>query len=158
MTISVTKFAIASVAAVATLGASACTTPIGGNSYGVGQVGQVNRVEEATVVAVRPIRVEGGNTAVGTTTGAVVGGIAGSQVGGDEDARIVGGIVGAVVGGIAGNAIQNGVQRQTGFAYTVRLGKSGDLVTITQGSDIQIPVGAPVFVEYGARPRVIPRY
>jgi outer membrane lipoprotein SlyB len=152
---------VCSLATAIALGAgvlvSACATPVGGNTYPVGRVGDINRVEEGTVVAVRAVTIEGNDRTVGTATGAVVGGVAGSQVGGDDEARAVGAVVGAVLGGIAGNAVQGAAQRQTGFAYTIRLRESGDLITITQGDDIAIAPGTPVFVEHGARARVFPR-
>jgi outer membrane lipoprotein SlyB len=147
-------FAVAVAASAALAG---CASGLGAGDYGRGSVGTVNRVEEGTIVAVRPIRIEGRETpAVGTVTGAVLGGAAGSEIGGGDKARAAGAVAGAVAGGIIGGAVERGVTSGRGFAYTVRK-TDGQLITITQGADIAMNVGQPVFIEYGARARVIPR-
>jgi outer membrane lipoprotein SlyB len=151
------RAAIASALVAMTFSTAACVSGVGANQYPRSRAGEVNRVEEATVVAVRQVVLEGDKSIIGPATGAVVGGVAGSQIGGGDEERAIGAVAGAVIGGIAGAAVEKGVKTTRGYAYTVRLGKTGDLVTITQGADIAIPVGAPVFVEYGSRPRVIPR-
>jgi outer membrane lipoprotein SlyB len=133
-----------------------CATSVAAGSYPRSQVGQVNRVDEGIILSARPVQIEGNErAAVGTTTGAVLGGIAGSEIGGGEKANAAGAVAGAVIGGLAGNAIEKGVTSRRGFAYTVRK-NDGTLVTITQGADIAMQPGQRVFIEYGARARVIP--
>lgn len=151
--------AFAAAFAALTLALAGCASGLGANSYERGTVGAVSRVVEGTVVASRPIVIEASNTGttVGTATGAAIGGIAGSQIGGGSDERAIAGIVGAVAGGVIGNAVGKSSTKQPGFAYTVRLRSSGELITITQGGDIAIGNGTPVFVEYGDRARVIPQ-
>ena len=150
--------AFAAAFAVLTLALAGCASGLGANSYERGTIGAIARVDEGTVVASRPIIIEGSNTGttVGTATGAAIGGIAGSQIGGGSDERAIAGVVGAVAGGVLGNSIGKNATKQPGFAYTVRL-RSGELVTITQGGDIAIGNGTPVLVEYGDRARVIPQ-
>lgn len=151
--------AFAAAFAVLTLALAGCASGLGTNSYERSAVGTVSRVEEGTVVASRAIVIEGSETGatVGTATGAALGGLAGGQIGGGRAANTAGAVVGAVAGGVLGNAVGKSATRQNGFAYTVRLTKSGELVTITQGGDLVIANGTPVLVEYGARARVIPQ-
>ena len=151
--------AFAAAFAVLTLALAGCASGLGANSYERSAVGTVARVDEGTVVASRAIMIEGSRSGetVGTATGAVLGGIAGGQVGQGRAANTAGAVVGAVAGGVLGNAIGKSATQKPGFAYTVRLRKSGELVTITQGGDIAIANGTPVLVEYGERARVIPQ-
>lgn len=135
-----------------------CASGLGANSYEASQVGRVARVEEGTIVAVRPITIEAPNSSakIGTLAGAALGGLAGSEIGGGRKANTAGAIGGAVLGGLAGNAIGKSAGAQPGFAYTIRL-PSGELVSVTQGGDFAMPAGTPVLIEYGARARVIPQ-
>lgn len=149
-----TLISVSALAAVTALGG--CASGLGAGDYNRAAVGSVSRVEEGTIVAVRPIRIEGNSSpVVGTATGAVIGGIAGSEVGGGDKAQTAGAVVGAVAGGIIGGAVEKSVTGGRGFAYTVRKA-DGTLVTITQGDDIAMQTGQSVFIEYGARARVIP--
>ena len=69
--------AFAAAFAVLTLALAGCASGLGANSYERGTIGAVARVDEDTVVASRPIIIEGSNTGttVGTATGAAIGGI-----------------------------------------------------------------------------------
>jgi hypothetical protein len=46
--------------------------------------------------------------------------------------------------------------RRMGITYVVRLDRTGELLSVTQGDDFALGVGARVFVEYADRVRVIP--
>lgn len=133
----------------------ACTDNIGANQYNTSSVGQVNRAMKGTIIAVRQVQVSDGDGQIGKLAGAAAGGVAGSMIGGGDTAHILGAIGGAVVGGIAGNAAQEGLSRQTGYEYTVEL-SNGNIVTITQGSDVILQVGQRCLVLYGDRARVVP--
>jgi outer membrane lipoprotein SlyB len=63
------------------------------------------QVEDAVVLNVRPVVVDGSQSGAGAATGAVIGGVGGSAVGGSREQVIVG-VVGAVVGGVVGNAVE----------------------------------------------------
>lgn len=136
-----------------------CASGLGANSYDPSSVGRVARVEEGTIVGVRPITIEGSNQSakVGTLAGAALGGLAGSEIGGGSKANTAGAIGGAVLGGLAGNAIGKSAGSQPGFAYTIRL-PSGELVSVAQAGEYAMPAGTPVLIEYGARARVIPQH
>lgn len=148
--------ALAATAVAASLAVGGCASGLGAGDYGRSQVGQINRVDEGVVLRVRPVRIEGTRTIVGPATGAAIGGVAGSQIGGGDEERAIGAIAGAVLGGLAGAAVEQGATAQRGLAYTVQK-KNGEIVNIVQAADIQIPAGAPVYIEYGQRARVVPR-
>ena len=135
-----------------------CASGLGANTYDRGSVGMVARVEEGTVVGLRPIQIEGSSqgSKVGTLAGAVLGGLAGSEIGGGSKANTAGAIGGAILGGVLGNAVGNSATAQTGYAYTIRL-RSGELVSVAQAGEYAIPNGTPVLIEYGQRARVIPQ-
>lgn len=150
--------AFAAAFAVLAMALAGCASGLGANSYDPASVGRVARVEEGTVVGVRPITIEGSSQSskIGTLAGAALGGLAGSELGGGRKANAAGAIGGAVLGGLAGNAIGKSAGSQPGFAYTIRL-PSGELVSVAQAGDYALPVGAPVLIEYGDRARVIPQ-
>ncbi len=154
------KYSVFPVIALVAMGAGAltgCASDIGANSYERAAVGSIARVEEGTVVSSRAVMVEGGKSWIGPAVGAVLGGALGSTIGEGDAARTVGVVGGAAAGGYAGSKIEQSVSRKPGYAYTVRLKKTGEMITIVQGGDIAIANGSAVYVEYGERPRVVPR-
>lgn len=154
---SMNKAAAAGMLALATV-LGGCQSGIGAGDVPRAQVGQVGRVDEGTVVSVRPVRVENERTIVGPATGAAIGGIAGSQYGGGDEERAIAAIAGAVLGGIVGGAVDRGVTTRQGYGYIVRRQRDGQLITVVQGADLQIAPGTPVFIEYlGDRARIVPR-
>ena len=149
--------AVAAALMASGLGLAACAPNYGTNTYSHGSVGDIHRIEEAIVVSSRPVTIDSGNSGVGAVSGAAIGGAIGVGAGGDTTGEIVGGVLGAVLGGLLGNAIDENVNERDGIAYTVRLTDTDELVTIVQGDDIYFAEGSPVYVEYGDRPRIVPR-
>ncbi len=135
-------------------GVCGCTSNIGANEYSVSGTGEVNRALKGTVLSVRQVSVESDNGA-GTLIGAAAGGVAGSAIGGDDTAHILGAIGGAVLGGVAGDAAQGALSKQSGYEYVIQL-DNGNLVTVTQGTDILLTPGQKCLVLYGKQARVIP--
>lgn len=131
-----------------------CTSDIGANDYSVAGTGEVNRALKGTVLSVRQVSVKSDNGA-GTLIGAAAGGVAGSAIGGDDTAHILGAIGGAVLGGVAGDAAQGALSKQSGYEYVIQL-DNGNLVTVTQGTDILLTPGQKCLVLYGKQARVIP--
>src|SRR5438034_8708841 len=77
------------IAAAVTAALAACTT----TSPDVIQKGDAQRmsqVQDATVLSVRPVVVEGNQSGIGAAAGGVVGGVAGSTVGGHRENAVVG--------------------------------------------------------------------
>jgi outer membrane lipoprotein SlyB len=80
----------------------------------------VQDVVYGTIIATRPVQIEGTKTAVGPAAGAIVGGLAGSGVGGGNGSNI-GAAVGAIGGGLLGGAAEEASTKSQGIEITVRL-------------------------------------
>ena len=130
------------IAVALALGACATSNP---NVVPVYHAQRVSHVYDATVLAVRPVTIDGSQSGVGAGAGAIVGGIAGSAVGGGNGAAIAT-VLGAVVGGVAGNAIERDSTRQNGVEIIVQM-RDGQRRAVIQGvtGDAWAP-GDPVIV------------
>lgn len=111
-------------------------------------------VEDATVLSIRPVVVDGSQSGAGGVAGGVVGGIAGSSIGGRRDAA-VGGVLGAVVGAVVGNAIERSSTREEAVEVLVQM-RNGERRAIVQAKGSEaLAVGDPVIiVTNGGRVRV----
>lgn len=133
------------------------------HTYKERNVGQVAHTYKAVIVSSRQvvIRAEGGidNNAVGTITGAAAGAAIGSQIGRGRGrgAAIAGG---AILGGLAGHEIEREAKTEYGMEYTVRILRTGELVTVVQGNDYHFRPGERVlFIEnHRGRSRIAPDY
>ncbi|MGZ5249530.1 MAG: glycine zipper 2TM domain-containing protein [Caldimonas sp.] len=144
------KHALA-VLAVATLAACTTARPDVIRPY---EAQRMSQVYDATVLSVRPVTIEGSQSGIGTTAGAVAGGVAGSTIGGHRDS-IVGGVLGAVVGGVVGNAVERGATRENAVEIIVQL-RNGERRAIVQANGNEgWAVGEPVvLVTTAGRTRV----
>lgn len=136
---------------------TACASNLSENTYERGEIGEVSRVDKGRVVSSRAIVINGNKPYIGAATGAVVGAAAGNMVEGGDEEKLLATIGAALVGAAAGAAIEKGTTRQRGYSYTIEL-ESGKIVTVAQGGEDRIADGAPVFIEYGDRARVIRQY
>ena len=82
------------------------------------------------VESVRPVKLEGTKSPVGTLGGAAIGGIAGSTVGQGKGSAIAA-VIGAVAGGLAGSAAEEGMTRKQGIEITLKM-DNGELLAVTQ--------------------------
>ena len=119
-----------------------CATRESASVYGKHETGREQSVRHATVESVRPVKIAGSNSQVGTVAGGAVGGIAGSTVGHGRGSA-VGAILGAVGGGVAGSAIERGVTEKDGVEITVKL-DNGELRAIVQEADVLFKPGERV--------------
>ena len=87
-------------------------------------------VRMGVVESVRPVKLEGTKSPVGSLGGAAIGGIAGSTVGQGKGAAIAA-VIGAVAGGLAGAAAEEGVTRKQGVEVTLKM-DNGELLAVTQ--------------------------
>ena len=132
---------------------AACTT----TSPDVVQRGDAQRlaqVQDATVLSVRNVTVDGSQSGTGAVTGGVLGGIAGSsRSSGREQAAI--GIVGAVAGAVIGNAIERGATREDAVEILLQM-KNGERRAIVQAKAGEnfMPGDAVVLVTTGGKTRV----
>jgi outer membrane lipoprotein SlyB len=144
------KFLIASAMAAML---AACTT----TSPDVIQRGDAQRlanVQDATVLSVRPVTVEGSQSGLGGTTGAVVGGVAGSTRSSGKEQAVIG-VLGAVAGAVVGNAIERSATREDAVEIVLQL-KNGERRAIVQAkAGESFTAGDPVvLVTTGGKTRV----
>jgi outer membrane lipoprotein SlyB len=107
-----------------------CASGLGGADYERREARRVQEVKMGVVDSVRPVKLEGTDSGVGTVAGGVVGGVAGSNVGGGKGA-VIGAVLGAVAGGVAGKATEELATRKPGIEITVRL-DSGRMIAVVQ--------------------------
>ena len=125
-------YLVAAAAALILAGCAYSRPPGSGDYYGYQAMGEQS-VRFGVVDSVRPVRINPGDTGVGTATGAVLGGLAGSTVGGGSG-QVAGAVGGALLGGIIGSNIEHDANTSTGVEITVLL-DSGQYVAIVQAAD-----------------------
>jgi outer membrane lipoprotein SlyB len=141
------------IAAAAVAALAACTT----TSPDVVQRGDAQRlstVQDATVLSVRNVVVDGQQTGTGATTGAVLGGVAGStRSSGRESAAIA--VAGAVAGAVIGNAIERGATKEDAVEILLQM-KNGDRRAVVQAraSETFQPGDAVILITTGGKTRV----
>ena len=109
-----------------------------------GDAQRLSQVQDATVLSVRPVTVEGSQSGGGAAAGGVIGGVAGSSVGGHRE-NIAVGILGAVAGAVVGNAVEVLVQMKNGDRRAIVQAKAGE--TFAPGDPV-------VLVTTGGKTRV----
>ena len=116
---------------------------------------RLSQVQDATVLSVRSVVVEGQQSGTGGTAGAVVGGVAGASVGGQRETMIVG-VLGAVAGAVVGNAVERYGTREEAFEILVQL-KNGERRSIIQakGNETLAPGESVILVTTGSKTRVM---
>jgi outer membrane lipoprotein SlyB len=110
-----------------------CAYHAGSADYGGYQVRGEQSVRFGVVESVRPVKINPGNTGVGTAGGAMLGSIAGSQVGGGSG-QVAGAIGGAILGGILGTHVEQSANERPGVEVTVVL-DSGQYIAVVQEAD-----------------------
>ncbi|HSI51640.1 MAG TPA: glycine zipper 2TM domain-containing protein [Ideonella sp.] len=112
-------------------------------------------VQDATVLSVRPVTVDGSQSGLGAATGGVVGGVAGSSVGGSRE-QVVVGVIGAVAGAVIGNTIERTATRENAVELLLQL-KNGERRAVVQavGSEKLAPGDPVILVVTGGKVRVM---
>ena len=115
---------------------------------------RLSTVQDATVLSIRPVTVEGTQSGMGSVAGGVVGGVAGASVGGRREGIIVG-VLGAVAGAVAGNAIERSATREDAVEILLQM-RNGERRAIVQarGSETLMPGDAVILVMTGSKARV----
>ena len=146
-----TKLLIA-LAAAAALSACSTTSP---DVIQRGDAQRMSQVQDATVLSIRPVVVEGNQSGVGAVTGGVVGGVAGSTVGGHRENAVVG-VLGAVAGAVVGNAVERMGTREDAVEVLVQL-RNGERRAIVQakGNETLVAGDAVILVTTGGKTRVM---
>lgn len=118
------------IALLASVTVAGCASGLGGGDYERAEARRVINVRMGIVESVRPVKLEGTKSPVGTLGGAAVGGIAGSTIGQGKGAAI-GAVLGAVAGGLAGSAAEEGITRKQGIEVTVKM-DNGEMLAVVQ--------------------------
>jgi outer membrane lipoprotein SlyB len=134
-------------AALCALLLGGCAYPAGSRDYRGYQVMGEQSVRFGVVESVRDVRINPGQTGVGTVGGAALGGIAGSTVGGGSG-QAAGAIAGAILGGILGSNVEHSANDRPGLEVTVLL-DSGKYVAVVQEPDETFRSGDRVRVVSG---------
>ncbi len=151
-------FLVLSVSASLLLGG--CAKNISANDYSEAEAGAVKQTYRGTIIAARPVKVNGsdslGDNQAGLLGGGLAGGLLGSQFGAGRG-QVVGAVLGAAAGALGGAFLEKGLKTQDGMEYTVELA-SGRVMTLVQGPEPRLSVGQAVLVMAGSkgRSRVVP--
>ncbi|HEY0856285.1 MAG TPA: glycine zipper 2TM domain-containing protein [Albitalea sp.] len=145
------KTPLVALALAAALSACSTTSP---DVIQKGDAQRLSQVQDATVLSVRPVVVEGNQSGVGAVAGGVAGGVAGSSVGGRREAVAVG-VLGAVAGAVIGNAVERMGTREEAVEILVQL-KNGERRAIVQakGNETLVPGDPVILVTTGGKTRV----
>lgn len=138
--------------AVATLSACTTTSP---DVISRDEAQRLSQVQDATVLSVREVIVEGSQSGTGGAAGAVVGGVAGASVGGRRESVAVG-VIGAVAGAVVGNAAERFGTRESAYEILIQL-KNGERRSIVQakGNETLAPGDAVILVTTDGKTRVM---
>lgn len=119
-----------------------------------GDAQRLSQVQDAVVLNVRDVTVEGSQSGAGAATGGVIGGIAGSSRSSGRESVAIG-VVGAVAGAVAGNLIERAATREGAVEILVQL-RSGERRAIVQarGQETFVPGQPVILVTTGGRTRV----
>jgi outer membrane lipoprotein SlyB len=131
---------------------AACGPPQTANIVPTAAVGRAGAVSTGTIVAMRPVQVQG-STGIGAPVGAVAGGVLGSGIGGGWRANTLGAIGGAVIGGLAGAAIEQNVTGGTAVEFIIRDDRGGEIAVVQTNED-RLMVGDRVRVVHADRTRI----
>lgn len=121
-----------------------------------GDAQRLSQVSDAVVLSVRPVVVEGSQSGLGGTTGAVLGGVAGAGSTGNSRGAVLAGVAGAVVGGVVGNAVERYGTREDALEILLQM-PNGDRRAIVQakGEEAFKPGDAVILVTTGGKTRVM---
>lgn len=145
------KFGL-SLAVVAVLGGCASSSP---DVISRGEAQRMAQVEDAVVLSVRTVTVDGSQSGIGAAVGGVTGAIGGfSGSGVQREAQVLGVLVG-VAGAAAGNAIERMATREEAYEVLVQL-KGGERRAIVQakGSEKLEPGDAVLIITSGGKIRI----
>lgn len=132
-----------------------CTASQSGAVYTRAEARKPTTVAHGEVVAVRPVRIEGTKSNIGTGIGAVTGGLGGAAIGRKSSnlGQIAIATGGAIVGGLAGAASEELMTRTNGLEITVKLDDGGTMAYVQSGEE-NFQIGDRVLVTSGQFTRV----
>jgi outer membrane lipoprotein SlyB len=139
----------------AALAVSGCALDLYQDVYSRDEVGSKVEIQEARVISVRNVQIEGTRSGVSAVAGAAAGGIGGSYAGGGRGGAI-NAIAGAMTGRLLGAAMEGAIKGSEGVEYLVDL-DNGETVPVVQpkGDDSLQPGDSALFF-LGHHIRVLP--
>jgi len=150
-----TGFAVklAMVASLCLVAACSTTSP---DVIKPGDAQRLSQVEDAVVLNVRAVVVEGSQSGLGGATGAVLGGVAGVGASSNNRSSAIIGVAGAVVGGIVGNAAERFGTREDALEILLQMA-NGTRRSIVQakGNETFNPGDAVILVTTGGKTRLM---
>ena len=137
--------------AVTVLSACSTTSP---DVVQRGDAQRLSQIQDATVLSVRSVTVDGSQSGIGGTAGGVIGGIAGSSRSSGRESVAIG-VLGAVAGAVAGNVIERAATREDAVEIVLQL-RGGERRAIVQarGQENLMPGDPVVLVTTGGKTRV----
>lgn len=144
---------LAAVAALCAVAACSTTSP---DVIKPGDAQRLSQVEDAVVLNVRPVVVEGSQSGLGGATGAVLGGVAGAGASSNNRSSAIIGVAGAVVGGIVGNAAERFGTREDAVEVLLQMA-NGSRRSIVQakGTETFNPGDPVILVTTGGKTRLM---
>jgi outer membrane lipoprotein SlyB len=145
----ITSFSVATVILVA-----GCTTS-NPDMIARGDTQRMAQVEDATVLSVRTVTVDGSQSGIGAGIGGIVGAIGGYAGSGVQREGQVLGVLAGVAGAAAGNAIERFATKEDAVEILVQL-KNGERRAIVQAKGVEVlAAGDPaIIVTTGVKVRV----
>ncbi|MCL2644026.1 MAG: hypothetical protein FWD51_01030 [Betaproteobacteria bacterium] len=132
-----------------------CAANLGGSHYSRDEARQTMSIRFATVVSVRPVRIEGTKTSIGTAAGTATGGVIGyaigDRMGSNSISRSIGAVLGGVAGGVGGAAAEEAITRTDGMEITVKLENGEVLAVVQQDGDENFQTGERVSLIGGSK-------
>ena len=145
------KFGL-TVAVVAALGACASSSP---DVIARGDTQRMAQVEDAVVLNVRTVTVDGSQSGIGGTVGGVVGAIGGFAGSGVQREAQVLGVLAGVAGAAAGNALERFSTREDAVEILVQLpGGTRRAIVQAKGAEILAAGDHVIIVTTGGKVRV----
>jgi outer membrane lipoprotein SlyB len=117
--------------AVPALLVSCAQDTLTGDTVSRNQARMMETVETGRIVAIDPVKIEGGNQ-TGALMGAVAGGFLGSNIGSGRAANTAGAVGGALAGSAIGSHVEQGMTSRQGIRITVRLDSNKRTVSTVQ--------------------------
>lgn len=115
---------------------------------------RLSQVQDAVVLSIRPVTVDGSQSGTGAVAGGAVGGLIGSSHSGGREAAALG-VIGAVAGAVIGNTIERTATREEAVEILVQL-PNGERRSVVQakGSETLQSGDAVILVTSGGKTRI----
>ena len=119
-----------------------------------GEAQRMSQVQDATVLSVRSVTIDGSQSGTGGLTGGVLGGLAGSSRSSGRESVAIG-VVGAVAGAVIGNAVERAATKEDAVEVLVQL-RNGERRAIVQakGNETLVAGDPVILVTTGGKTRV----